>query len=194
MDDAKKELNELKAELDVMINELEVLIDSNQKINKETFKVFKNLINKITVSQEKIRYVFWEKMSLLRVTRLKEKRRIKNIDNELENWKNLKINSEKMIMALNERKNRIKKEIDENEKNPEKIATSKGQNKQNLENTKKRNEEIDIELIDAENKYNLVNNNLKEIQEKLSSLREDKARKEATIEGIENRKKDLFIQ
>ena len=57
---------------------------------------------------------------------------------------------------------------------------------------KKRNEEIDIELIDAENKYNLVNNNLKEIQEKLSSLREDKARKEATIEGIENRKKDLL--
>ena len=95
-------------------------------------------------------------------------------------------------MALNERKIALKKEIDENEKNPEKIATSKGQNKQNLENTKKRNEEIDIELIDAENKYNLVNNNLKEIQEKLSSLIEDKARKEATIEGIENRKKDLL--
>ena len=45
-----------------------------------------------------------------------------------------------------------------------KLQLSKGQNKQNLENTKKRNEEIDIELIDAENKYNLVNNNLKEIR------------------------------
>ena len=191
LDDAKKELNELKAELDVMINELEVLIDSNQKINKETFKVFKNLINKITVSQEKYATCFGKNESI-KSDSIKRKERIKNIDNELENWKNLKINSEKMIMALNERKIALKKEIDENEKNPEKIATSKGQNKQNLENTKKGNEEIDIELIDAENKYNLVNNNLKEIQEKLSSLREDKARKEATIEGIENRKKDLL--
>ena len=41
-----------------------------------------------------------EKMSQLKATRLKEKRENKNIDNELENWKNLKINSEKMIMAL----------------------------------------------------------------------------------------------
>ena len=76
LDDAKKELNELKAELDVMINELEVLIDSNQKINKETFKVFKNLINKITVSQENTLRVLG-KMSSLRVTRLKEKRESK---------------------------------------------------------------------------------------------------------------------
>ena len=191
LDDAKKELNELKAELDVMINELEVLIDSNQKINKETFKVFKNLINKITVSQEKYATCFGKNESI-KSDSIKRTERIKNIDNELENWKNLKINSEKMIMELNERKIALKKEIEENEKNPEKIATSKGQNKQNLENTKKRNEEIDMELLEAEKKYNLVNNNLKEIQEKLSSLREDKARKEATIEGIENRKKDLL--
>ncbi len=49
-----------------------------------------------------------------------------------------------------------------------------------------------MDLIEEEKKYISVNNNLKEIQEKLSSLREDKARKEATIEGIENRKKDLL--
>ena len=191
LDDAKRELNELKAELDVMINELEVLIDSDQKINKETFKILKDLINKITISQEKYASYFGKNESI-KSDSIKRKERIKNIDNELENWKNLKINSEKMIMELNERKIALKKEIEENEKNPEKIATSKGQNKQNLENTKKRNEEIDMELIEAEKKYNSVNNNLKEIQEKLSSLREDKARKEATIEGIENRKKDLL--
>ena len=191
LDDAKRELNELKAELDVMINELEVLIDSDQKINKETFKILKHLINKITISQEKYASCFGKNESI-KSDSIKRKERIKNIDNELENWKNLKINSEKMIMELNERKIALKKEIEENEKNPEKIATSKGQNKQNLENTKKRNEEIDMELLEAEKKYNLVNNNLKEIQEKLSSLREDKARKEATIEGIENRKKDLL--
>ncbi len=97
-----------------------------------------------------------------------------------------------MILELNERKDKIRTEQDENQKNPERIATSKGQNLQNLENTKKRNEEIEIELVESEKKYNLINQNLKEIQLKLSNLKENKARNEATIEGIDNRKKDLL--
>jgi chromosome segregation protein len=97
-----------------------------------------------------------------------------------------------MIAELNERREKIKIEIQENQKNPEKIATTKGQNIQNIENTKKRSEELDEELSKAEGKYNLINQNLKEIQEKFSTLRESKARSEATIEGIEKRKKDLI--
>jgi chromosome segregation protein len=81
--------------------------------------------------------------------------------------------------------------MNENQKNPEKIATTKGQNIQNIENTKKRSEELNQELNKAEEKYNLINQNLKEIQEKFSILRENKARSEATLEGIEKRKKDL---
>ena len=104
----------------------------------------------------------------------------------------MKTNSEKMISELNNRKNKILLEIGENQKNPERIATSKGQNLQNLENIKKRNEEIENELIKAEKKYGAINENLKEIQSKLSDLKENKARNEATIEGIENRKKDLM--
>jgi chromosome segregation protein len=38
----------------------------------------------------------------------------------------------------------------------------------------------------------LINQNIKEIQSNLSDLKENKARNEATIEGIENRKKDLL--
>ena len=38
----------------------------------------------------------------------------------------------------------------------------------------------------------MINQNLKEIQLKLSDLKENKARNEATIEGIDNRKKDLL--
>ena len=45
-----------------------------------------------------------------------------------------------------------------------------------IENTKKRSEELDEELNKAEEKYNLINQNLKEIQEKFSMLRENKAR------------------
>jgi len=87
---------------------------------------------------------------------------------------------------------RIQFEISENQKNPERIATSKGQNLQNLENIKKRNEEIKNELTEAEKKYNYINENLRDIQLKLTDLKENKARNEATIEGIENRKKDLL--
>ena len=123
---------------------------------------------------------------------IKRKERIKNIDIELENWRNLKSNSEKMIFELTDRKKKFQIEINDNQKNPERIATSKGQNLQNLENTKKRNEEIESELIEAEKKYNAINQNIKDIQSKLSELKENKARNEATVEGIENRKKDLL--
>ena len=98
-----------------------------------------------------------------------------------------------MISELNERKEKIKLELDENKKDPERIATSKGQNLQNLENTKKRNEEIELNLVEAEKKHSSINQNLKEIQSKLSDLKENKARNEATIEGIDSRKKDLMF-
>ena len=76
-----------------------------------------------------------------------------------------------MMMDLNKRKAQLEKEIDQNQKNPEIIATTKGQNIQNIENTKKRVEELDNELNQAEEKYNAINQNLKEINEKLSILR-----------------------
>ena len=60
--------------------------------------------------------------------------------------------------------------------NPEKIAINKGQNLQNLENTKKQSEELEIEIENAENKYNLINEELKSLQEKFTVLRENKAR------------------
>ena len=95
------------------------------------------------------------------------------------------------MVELNERMMKTKSEIDENQRNPERIATMRGQNIQNLENTKKRAEELESDLNEAEKKFNLINKNLQGIQEKLSVLRENKARNEATVEGIDQRKKDL---
>ena len=37
-----------------------------------------------------------------------------------------------------------------------------------------------------------INKNIQEIQEKLAELRENKARNEATLDGIKNRRDDLF--
>ncbi|MFL2889836.1 MAG: chromosome segregation SMC family protein [Pelagibacteraceae bacterium] len=187
----RNNLKKLQDQLDQLIDEIEKYIDSEKKLTKDIFKTLKNLINKITISQEEYASSYGKNESI-KSDSIKRKERIKNIDVELENWKNLKSNSEKMLIELNQRKLKIQTEINENQKNPEKIANIKGQNIQNLENTKKRSEELQSELNEAEKKYNLINKNLKEIQEKLSTLRENKARNEATVEGIENRKKDLL--
>ena len=188
---SKTNLNNFQAQLDALLNRIETFIDQDKKLTKDIFKELKGLVKKITLSQEEYAEKYGKNKSI-QSDSIKRKERIKNIDIELENWRNLKSNSERMISELNERKSKIKLELDENKKNPERIAISKGQNLQNLENTKKRNEEIEIELIDSEKKYNLINQNLKEIQSKLSSLKENKARNEATIEGMDNRKNDLL--
>ncbi len=184
IDGAKEYINELQ---EIVQNEIQTIRNSD---NEGFIKQFKNFIDEITNLQEKYASSFG-KNETIKSDSIKRKERIKNIDIELENWKNLKSNSEKMTLELNERKDKIKKEIIENQKNPEKIATVKGQNIQNLENTKKRTSEIEEELSKAEEKYNSINQNLKNIQEQFAKLRENKARNEATIEGIEKRKKDL---
>ncbi len=191
LDISKTNLNNLQSQLDDLLDKIENFIDQEKKLTKDIFQELKQLVKKITLSQEEYAEKYGKNKSI-QSDSIKRKERIKNIDVELENWRNLKSNSEKMILELNERKNKLQIEQDDNQKNPERIATSKGQNLQNLENTKKRNEEIEIELVGAEKKYNFINQNLKEIQSKLSDLKENKARNEATIEGIDNRKKDLM--
>ena len=181
----------LKKELDNLILKIGKFIDEEKKISKNLFDDVKKLIDQITSAHENYATNF-SKNETVKSDSVKRKERIKNIDIEMENWKSLKVNSEKMINDLQERKKKINIEMKENQKNPEIIATTKGQNIQNLENTKKRSDELELELSSAEEKYNKINNNIQEVQEKLATLREDKARNEATLEGIATRKKDLF--
>jgi chromosome segregation protein len=188
---SKTQLNNLQSQLDSKLDQIERDIDEGKKLTKESFRELKQIVKKITSSQEDYAEKYGKNKSI-QSDSIKRKERIKNIDVELKNWGNLKSNSEKMTAELTDRKNKLLLELTDNQKNPERIATSKGQNLQNLENTKKRNEEIEDELTKAEKKYNSINQNLKEIQLKLSKLNENKARNEATIEGIENRKKDLL--
>ena len=190
--DSKAKLNNLQSKLDAILDQIEKDIDENKKLSKEDFRELKKLVKSITSSQEDYAEKFGKDKSI-QSDSIKRKERIKNIDVELKNWRNLSSNSEKMISELSNRKNKLHAELSENQKNPERIATSKGQNLQNLENTKKRNEEIESELIKSEQKYNAINQNLKEVQLKLSELKENKARNEATVEGVEKRKKDLML-
>ncbi len=191
LDSANHKLKELQKNLNNLISEIETYIDSDRKLTKDIFEELKTLVNKITSSQEEYA-IYFGKNETIKSDSIKRKERIKNIDQELENWKDLKLNSEKMILELTNRRKKISIELEENQKNPEKIAISKGQNLQNLENTKKQNEELEIEIHNVEEKYNSINENLKSVQEKFSVLRENKARFEATVEGIDQRKMDLI--
>jgi len=185
VDEAKKNNAKLNNILQDQINNIR-----NVEVNDLTVN-FRELIENITTSQEKYASTFGKNESI-HENSIKRKERIKNIDQELENWKDLKLNSEKMLLKLNERKKDIELELEENQKNPEKLAISKGQNLQNLENTKKNNEEIEIEIQKIEEKYDSINKDLKSVQEKFTVLRESKARFEATVEGIDQRKMDLI--
>ncbi len=188
---ANEKLKDLQNKLDNLISEIESYIDSDKKLSRSIFEDLKNLLNQITSSQEEYA-IYFGRNETIKSDSIKRNERISNIDKELENWKDLKLNSEKMIIELMERRKKIELELEENQKNPEQIAISKGQNIQNLENTKKQNEELDEQIQVIENKYNLVNENLKSNQEKFAVLRENKARFEATIEGIDQRKMDLI--
>ena len=191
LDASNGKLQKLQTQLNNLISEIGTYIDNDRKLSKEIFEELKQLINKITSSQEEYA-IYFGKNETIKSDSIKRKERINNIDQELENWKDLKLNSEKMVLELNERRKKLSIELEENQKNPEKIAINKGQNLQNLENTKKQNEELEVEIESAETRFNSVNEELKSLQEKFAVLRENKARFEATVEGIDQRKMDLI--
>ena len=191
LDLSSRKLNDLKNKLDNLISEIGTYIETDRKLSKEIFEELKKLVNMITSSQEEYA-IYFGKNETIKSDSIKRKERINNIDQELENWKDLKLNSEKMILELTDRRKKLNIELEENQKNPERIAINKGQNLQNLENTKKQSEELEVEISSAENKYNSINEELKSLQEKFAVLRENKARFEATVEGIDQRKMDLI--
>ena len=187
---SKDILSDLKKQLYRLIDMMENKIKNQEQLTIENFDELKMLVNKITSSQEDYA-MYFGKNETIKSDSIKRKERIRNIDQELENWKDLKLNSEKMILELEDRQKKLNIELEDNQKNPEKIAVSKGQNLQNLENTKKDNEELDVEIQKIQNKYNEINNSINLAQEKFTVLRENRARLEATLEGIDQRKMDL---
>ena len=185
LDEANSGLKKINEILQNQIKNIEVIDRNDLSIN------IKGIIETITLSQERYASSFGKNQTI-RSDSIKRKERIKNIDQELENWKDLKVNSEKMILELSNRVKKVELELDENQKYPEQIAINKGQNIQKLENTEKQNNDLEIEIEKVEANYIEANNKLRDIEEKSVVLRENKARQEATIEGIDQRKMDLI--
>jgi len=81
---------------------------------------------------------------------LKRTERIKIIEKEIDSWKNLLSSSEKMVLQLNERKNKQSNKLTELEKQPQSQAEKKGQISESLRlsEKEKRENEIIIEETD----------------------------------------------
>ena len=82
-------LQKIKDLLKNQIQNIETLDRNDLSVN------LKKIISDITSSQEKYASSFGKNQTI-RSDSIKRKERIKNIDQELENWKDLKVNSEKM--------------------------------------------------------------------------------------------------
>jgi len=149
------------------------------------------LTTKIKFDQEKYASALSKHESIKSET-IKRQERIKNIDTEIQNWKNLRFNSEKMSKELHGRLDKLKTDLENIAKLPETIAVKKGQLMQNTSDTENKKQELSNELNKAEENYQKINKDLKAVEQKMMTARENKARSGATLEGLQNRKRDLI--
>jgi len=168
-----------------------LILGCENKIDEKILEEFSSINNRMKISQENYTSAF-SKYQSLKTDSIKRQERIKNIDNEINNWKNLLTNSEKMLSDLKLRKEKIISDLNEIEKVPQTLAIEKGQALQNIENTEKEKSEIEKIIKENEEIFNKQNENLKITQEKVSVSREKKATAVATMDGLRNRKNDLI--
>ena len=182
---SNEDLDETKNKLKIEIDKVKELI--NAKKNDEAITILDNC--KIIIEAYADSY---SKNQNIKNESVKRKERIKIIDTEIESWKNLLINSEKMVNQLNERKNKLSNQLNTLEKQPQTQAEKKGQISESLRSAESENNENQILIEELENKINSLRSQLNEIQEKTIQIRERKASSSATVEGLKKRKDDLL--
>ena len=123
---------------------------------------------------------------------VKRNERIKIIEQEIESWKNLLNNSEKMIIELNKRKNKQNLKLNNLEKQPQTQAEKKGQISESLRISEKEKNENEINIDKVDNKIALLRDELNNTKENSIETRERKASSSATIEGLNKRRNDLL--
>jgi chromosome segregation protein len=186
--ETEKQSNE---DLDAAKNRLKVEIDKvkeliNSKNNEEAISVLESC--KIIIEKYAESY---SKNQNIKKESIKRNERINIIDKEIESWKNLLSNSEKMITELSERKNKLNLQLEKLDNQPKLQAEKKGQISEGLrisEEEKNENESI-ISITDE--KIETLRSELNEIQEQSIQIRERKASSGATVEGLKKRKSDL---
>jgi chromosome segregation protein len=204
-------INEVKSNIDKIIQLINVNNSSEALVVLETCKTTLNFlvqtinenddnkkISDISSKNETIKKLqevyadIYSKNQNLKKESIKRSERVKTIDKEIDSWRNLLKNSEKMVQELRERKNKLNFKFTELEKQPQSQAEKKGQISENLrlsENEKNENETL-IEEIDK--KINDLREELDKIKESSIEIRERKASSGATIEGLNKRRNDLL--
>jgi len=169
------------------------LLIQNINENEDSEKILKiSSKNKIIKEYQEEYADYYSKNQNIKKESLKRSERIKTIDTEMQSWKNLLINSEKMIIELNDRKNNLDTKLDKLEKEPQSQAEKKGQTSESLrlsDEEKKTNEKI---IFDLDQKIKSKKDELNDIKEKSIEVRERKASSGATVDGLKKRKNDLL--
>ncbi len=179
------DLNTSKDKLQSEIEKVKELINSQK--NQEAISALDNC--KLLIEAYAGTY---SKNENIKKESVKRNERIKVIDTEIESWKNLLLNSEKMVSQLTERRSKLNDQLSKLDNQPKLQAEKKGQITEGLrisEEEKKENEEI---INSTDEKIENLRSQLNEIQEQSIQIRERKASSGATVEGLKKRKSDLI--
>jgi len=181
---SNEDLDYAKIKLNSEIDKVKELINLQKK--EEAINVLDNC--KIIIEKYADSY---SRNQNIKQDSIKRNERINIIDKEIDSWKNLLSNSEKMVRELSDRKDKLNLQLEKLDNQPKLQAEKKGQISEGLrisEQEKEENESI-INLTDE--KIEALRTELNHIQEQSIQIRERKASSGATIEGLKKRKDDL---
>ena len=182
---SNEDLNNAKSKLNSEINIIKELIKNHK--NDEAI-VLLDKCNKIIEDYADS----FSKNQNIKNESIKRKERIRIIDTEIESWKNLLLNSKKMIDQLNERKSKLSNQLSSLELQPQSQAEKKGQISEALRLSEKEKEENEITINEIDNKIQNLRNDLNNTKDSSIEIRERKASSGATIDGLNKRKSDLL--
>ncbi len=187
--DTEKQSNEdlgaAKNKLNIEIDKVKELIKAQK--NDEALIILDNC--KIFIEEYANTY---SKNQNIKKESIKRNERIRIIEKEIESWRNLLMNSEKMINELKERKQKLTSKLEELEKQPQSQAEKKGQISESLRLAEKEKQENEIVIEETDAKIYNLNSELNKTKEDTIQIRERKASSGATIEGLKKRKNDLL--
>ena len=182
---SNKDLDQSKNELKIHINNLRKLISS--KKNEEAI----NALDFFEISIEKYAESYSKNQNIKKES-VKRNERINIIQKEIESWKNLLQNSQKMVSELTERKNKLNSQLNKLDNQPKIQAEKKGQISENLRISEEEKNDNEIIINNTDEKIETLRTKLNEVQEQSIQIRERKASSSATIEGLNKRKTDLL--
>ena len=181
---SSEDLDYAKNKLKQEINKVKELI--NLQKNEEAIKVLENC--KLIIEEYADSY---SKNQNIKKESVKRNERISIIDTEIESWRNLLSNSEKMVSELSERKNKLNSQLDKLDNQPKLQAEKKGQISEGLRISEQEKTENESIINSTDEKIETLRLQLNEIQEQSIQIRERKASSGATIDGLKKRKSDL---